>query len=84
MGYQSKPSPEFFGTSLRAMEEEVSNKVDAYVHLLHQSAEECEEHGVLFISSYFCIHTIYIYIFTSDSNSVHMLLLWFCVFLMFR
>ncbi|KAH1096785.1 hypothetical protein J1N35_013706 [Gossypium stocksii] len=46
MGYQSKPSPESFGTSLRAMEEEISNKVDSYVNLLHQSAEECEEQGV--------------------------------------
>ncbi|KAK5840414.1 probable receptor-like protein kinase At5g18500 [Gossypium arboreum] len=46
MGYQSKPCPESFGTSLRAMEEEISNKVDSYVKLLHQSAEECEEQGV--------------------------------------
>ncbi|MFQ6628561.1 hypothetical protein Gotur_006895 [Gossypium turneri] len=47
VGYQSKPCPESFGTSLRAMEEELSNKVDSYVNLLHQSAEEeCEEQGV--------------------------------------
>ncbi|KAE8735093.1 hypothetical protein F3Y22_tig00000477pilonHSYRG00460 [Hibiscus syriacus] len=49
MGYQSKPSPESLGTSitsLRAMEEEISKKVDAYVNLLQLSAEDCEEQGV--------------------------------------
>ncbi|KAK6277233.1 hypothetical protein POUND7_017556 [Theobroma cacao] len=46
MGYQSKACPEFFGTSIRAMEEEVSKKVDAYVNMLHQSAEDCEDQGV--------------------------------------
>ncbi|KAK8624087.1 hypothetical protein V6N13_065444 [Hibiscus sabdariffa] len=49
MGYQSKPSPESLGTSitsLRAMEEEISKKVNAYVNLLQLTAEDCEEQGV--------------------------------------
>ncbi|XVE60217.1 hypothetical protein DITRI_Ditri05aG0110200 [Diplodiscus trichospermus] len=46
MGYQCKPCPESFGTSIRAMEEEIANKVDAYVHMLQQSAEDCEDQGV--------------------------------------
>ncbi|XWS23645.1 hypothetical protein CRYUN_Cryun28dG0032700 [Craigia yunnanensis] len=46
MGYQSKACPEFFGTSVRAMEEEISKKVDTYVNILHQSAEDCEDQGV--------------------------------------
>ncbi|GMI89549.1 hypothetical protein like AT1G55200 [Hibiscus trionum] len=49
MGYQSKPSPESLGisiTSHRAMEEEISKKVNAYVNLLQLSAEDCEEQGV--------------------------------------
>ncbi|XWS25045.1 hypothetical protein CRYUN_Cryun27aG0037200 [Craigia yunnanensis] len=46
MGYQTKPCPESFGTSLRAMEEDISNKVDAYVNMLQQSAEDCEDQGV--------------------------------------
>ncbi|XVE95589.1 hypothetical protein REPUB_Repub02eG0111800 [Reevesia pubescens] len=46
MGYQSKPCPEFFGTSIRAMEEEISKKVDSYVNMLQPSAEDCEDQGV--------------------------------------
>ncbi|TYH18261.1 hypothetical protein ES288_A05G256200v1 [Gossypium darwinii] len=46
MGYQSKACPESFGTSIRAMEEEISKKVDAYVNMLQQSAEDCEDQGV--------------------------------------
>lgn len=41
MGYQTKACPDSFaGTSYRAMEEEVSKKVDVYVNMLLQSAEE--------------------------------------------
>ncbi|MBA0720956.1 hypothetical protein Golax_008548 [Gossypium laxum] len=46
MGYQSKACPESFGTSIRAMKEEISKKVDAYVNMLQQSAEDCEDQGV--------------------------------------
>ncbi|CAK9313541.1 unnamed protein product [Citrullus colocynthis] len=47
MGYQLKACPDsFFGTSLRAMEEEVSKKADAYISMLQRSAESCEEGGV--------------------------------------
>ncbi|OMP06900.1 hypothetical protein COLO4_07812 [Corchorus olitorius] len=46
MGYQSKPCPELFGTSMRVIEEEISKKLDTYVNMLHQSADECEEQGV--------------------------------------
>ncbi|XP_022765893.1 cold-responsive protein kinase 1-like [Durio zibethinus] len=46
LGYQSKPCPEFFGTSIRAMEEEISKKVDAYVNMLQSSADDCEDQGV--------------------------------------
>lgn len=31
------------------MEEEISKKVDAYVNMLQQSAEDCEEQGVKFL-----------------------------------
>ncbi|MBA0566205.1 hypothetical protein Golob_011046, partial [Gossypium lobatum] len=46
VGYQSKACPESFGTSIRAMKEEISKKVDAYVNMLQQSAEDCEDQGV--------------------------------------
>ncbi|CAA3020337.1 inactive kinase SELMODRAFT_444075-like [Olea europaea subsp. europaea] len=36
----------FFGTHVRAMEEEFSRKIDFYVSMLHHSAEECEADGV--------------------------------------
>lgn len=36
-----------FGSGLRAMEEEVSKKVDAYIAMLQQSAEMCEDGGVM-------------------------------------
>lgn len=38
----------FLGTThMRVVEEEVSKKVDLYVKLLQQSAEECENEGVI-------------------------------------
>ncbi|XP_008441660.2 probable serine/threonine-protein kinase PBL5 [Cucumis melo] len=47
LGYQLKACPDsIFGTSVRAMEEEVSKKADAYIAMLQQSAETCEEGGV--------------------------------------
>ncbi|KAK2659372.1 hypothetical protein Ddye_005905 [Dipteronia dyeriana] len=46
MGYHSKPCPEAFGTSVRAMEEEVSMKADVFAHKLIQSAQECENEKV--------------------------------------
>ncbi|XP_031742726.1 uncharacterized protein LOC116404465 [Cucumis sativus] len=47
MGYQLKACPDsIFGTSVRAMEEEVSKKADAYITMLQRSAETCEEGGV--------------------------------------
>ncbi|XP_073145441.1 inactive protein kinase SELMODRAFT_444075-like [Henckelia pumila] len=48
MGYQMQVAPDnFFGTShIRAMEEEVSKKVDLYVGMLQYSAEECDGEGV--------------------------------------
>ncbi|KAK8580204.1 hypothetical protein V6N13_143325 [Hibiscus sabdariffa] len=47
MGYQSKACPESFGViSFRAMEEEISKKLDAYVNMLQQSADDCEDQGV--------------------------------------
>lgn len=44
--YQSIPCSDAFDTSVRAVEEEVSKKVDSYVHMLLQSAEECEVEGL--------------------------------------
>ncbi|CAI9763985.1 unnamed protein product [Fraxinus pennsylvanica] len=47
MGYQMKIGHgPFFGTHVRAMEEEFSRKIDSYVSMLHHSAEECEADGV--------------------------------------
>ncbi|KAG8378171.1 hypothetical protein BUALT_Bualt08G0110200 [Buddleja alternifolia] len=48
MGYQMGVAPENFlgATHRRAMEEEVSKKVDLYVGMLQYSAEECEGDGV--------------------------------------
>ncbi|XP_022989782.1 probable serine/threonine-protein kinase PBL5 isoform X1 [Cucurbita maxima] len=47
MGYQLIACSESFaGTSLRAMEDEVSKKSDAYIAMLQQSADMCEEGGV--------------------------------------
>lgn len=46
MGYPAKACPDFFGTSNRAMEEEVSKKVDMYIQMLLQTAERCENEGV--------------------------------------
>lgn len=39
----------FIGTGVRAIKEEVSRMVDAYVGKLQQSAEECEGSGVIFM-----------------------------------
>ncbi|KAM7253042.1 hypothetical protein ACFE04_025660 [Oxalis oulophora] len=48
MGYQTPigSADHFAGTSIRAMEEEVSQKVESYVTMLRKSAEECEDAGV--------------------------------------
>ncbi|KAJ4700839.1 Inactive protein kinase [Melia azedarach] len=46
MGYQAKACPDAFGTSIRAMEEEVLKKVDTFANMLLSSAEECEDEGV--------------------------------------
>lgn len=46
VGYPAKALPDFFGTSNRAMEEEVSKKVDQYIQMLLQTAERCEHEGV--------------------------------------
>ncbi|KAA8538342.1 hypothetical protein F0562_027835 [Nyssa sinensis] len=47
LGYQMEACPEsFMGTNIRAMEEEVSKKVDMYVNMLLQSAEDCKNEGV--------------------------------------
>ncbi|KAI9200750.1 hypothetical protein LWI28_012731 [Acer negundo] len=46
MGYHSKPCPQDFGTSARAMEEEVSIKADVFAHMLIQSAQECQNEKV--------------------------------------
>lgn len=46
VGYPAKACPDFFGTSNRAMEEEVSKKVDMYIQMLLQTAERCENEGV--------------------------------------
>lgn len=48
MGYTLKPCSEsFFGATDRAIEEEVTKKVDQYVNMLLQSAEDCEDEGVI-------------------------------------
>lgn len=48
VGYHTSVcSDSFAGASIRAMEEEVSNKVDMYVNMIQQSAEECEDEGVI-------------------------------------
>ncbi|CAI9763984.1 unnamed protein product [Fraxinus pennsylvanica] len=48
LGYHMQVASEnFLGTNhIRAMEEEVSKKVDAYIGMLHHSAEECDDEGV--------------------------------------
>lgn len=52
VGYHAKACPYFFGTSNRAMEEEVSKKVDEYINKLLESAEICEDEGVIYTLSY--------------------------------
>ncbi|MBA0555765.1 hypothetical protein Golob_025922, partial [Gossypium lobatum] len=47
LDYQSKASLlSTFETSIRAMHEEISKKVDTYVRMLQQSAQDCERQGV--------------------------------------
>ncbi|XP_058089797.1 proline-rich receptor-like protein kinase PERK13 isoform X2 [Magnolia sinica] len=47
MGYLTRVCTDsMFGTSARAMEEEVSKKVDSYVNMLQQNAEQCKDEGV--------------------------------------
>ncbi|KAM7514743.1 hypothetical protein LguiA_004326 [Lonicera macranthoides] len=47
MGYHMQASPESFtGKTIRVVEEEVSKKVDTYVKMLMQSAEDCQDEGV--------------------------------------
>lgn len=48
VGYQAKACPDAFGTSIRAMEEEVLKKVDTFANMLLSSAEECEDEGVIY------------------------------------
>ncbi|XP_020548102.1 probable receptor-like protein kinase At3g17420 isoform X1 [Sesamum indicum] len=47
MGFQIQIGPKsFVGAHFRAIEEDVSRKVDEYVHTLQHTAEECEAEGV--------------------------------------
>ncbi|KAJ6997988.1 hypothetical protein D5086_011140 [Populus alba] len=47
LGYQLKVCPDSFaGASKRHIEEEIKRKLDAYVNMLLQSAEVCEDEGV--------------------------------------
>ncbi|KAL7262971.1 hypothetical protein ACSBR1_001188 [Camellia fascicularis] len=47
MGYQMQASPvSFLGTNMSVMKEEVSKKIDMYVNMLLQSAEECKNEKV--------------------------------------
>ncbi|XP_008810901.1 probable serine/threonine-protein kinase PBL16 [Phoenix dactylifera] len=50
MGYQIKACTDsFFGTNSRALEEEISRKLDLYESMLLQSAEQCKAEGVSMI-----------------------------------
>lgn len=53
VGYHAIASPDSFGTSTRAVEEEVAKKVDIYANRLAQSAEEYRNQGVLHAISFF-------------------------------
>ncbi|KAK6792185.1 hypothetical protein RDI58_011266 [Solanum bulbocastanum] len=47
MGYQMEAEPlSMFGTHKREIEKEVTKKIDAYVNMLMQSAQDCEGEGV--------------------------------------
>ncbi|KAJ8531203.1 hypothetical protein K7X08_026637 [Anisodus acutangulus] len=47
MGYQMEAEPlSIFGTHKREIEKEVTKKVDAYVNMFMQSAQDCEGEGV--------------------------------------
>ncbi|CAL5384615.1 unnamed protein product [Camellia sinensis] len=47
MGHQMQASPvSFWGTNMSAMKDQVSKKVDKYVNMLLQSAEECKNERV--------------------------------------
>jgi hypothetical protein len=62
VGYQLRACPESLtGTSIRAMEEEVSKKVDLYVNMLQKSAEKCEDQGVIYIVNNSCKDLIILY-----------------------
>lgn len=47
MGYQLATTAELL--SVRAMEEEVCKKIETFENMLLQSAEKCEDQGVLFL-----------------------------------
>lgn len=49
VGYQVKACADNFGTSVRAMEEEVTQKTDAYKNMLLPSSDDCEKEGVIFL-----------------------------------
>lgn len=63
VGYQLKVCPDSFaGASKRHIEEEITKKVDAYVNMLLQSAEVCEDEGVINTCSFiFSIDMMLIY-----------------------
>ncbi|KAH0693783.1 hypothetical protein KY285_020880 [Solanum tuberosum] len=47
MGYQMEAEPlSMFGTHKREIEKEVTKKIDAYVNMLMQSAQDCEGEGM--------------------------------------
>lgn len=48
VGYQMEAEPlSMFGTHKREIEKEVTKKIDAYVNMLMQSAQDCEGEGVI-------------------------------------
>ncbi|GMP46622.1 hypothetical protein CsSME_00014695 [Camellia sinensis var. sinensis] len=48
MGYQMQVSPvSFLGTNMSVLKDEVSKKIDMYVNMLLQSAEECKNEKVM-------------------------------------
>lgn len=49
VGYQMEAEPlSIFGTHKREIEKEVTKKVDTYVNMLMQSAQDCEGEGVIY------------------------------------
>lgn len=60
VGYQTLACPEsFYGTNVRAMEEEVRRKIDAYANMLLPSYEQYESGGVRLSSKRFYKHHFY-------------------------